>query len=151
MITKGLGRHPTRTIVEVPMKAILTILLLLAPLAYADTATDIEQAILNNLAHTQNEDIAATMSDIHTQSPAYLATQQTLQQLFPAYELKYELLNYEFVGEDDEYAYAKVKQITKKVSGPAFQDNELEILMVFKRENGSWKLWTQANLSYRYL
>ena len=72
-------------------------------------------------------------------------------QLFPAYDVKYELIDYQFIGEDSEYAYVKVKQRTKKISGPAFQDNEVEALFVFKQENGTWKLWTQANLSISYL
>lgn len=133
------------------MKILLTIILLASSLSHADTASDIEQAIMKNLMNTQNEDASAVMGDIHSQSPAYLQTQQVLQQLFPAYDLKYEVLNYQFVGEDDEYAYAKVKQRTKKVSGPAFQNNVLEILMVFKKENRIWKIWTQVNLSISYI
>ncbi len=119
--------------------------------AYADTASDIEKIILENLTHTQNEDESAVIGDMHTQSPAYLATQQMLPQLFSNYDLGYELLNYNFIAEDDEYAYVRVKQRTVKISGPAFQDNELEMLTVFKQENGLWKLWTQANLSVLYL
>ncbi|EAW30192.1 hypothetical protein GP2143_01575 [marine gamma proteobacterium HTCC2143] len=134
------------------MKSLIsTLIILLSTAAYADTASDIEKAILDNLEHTQNEDSAAVMGDMHSQSPAYLPTQQMLQQLFPAYDLKYELISYKFVGEDDEYAYAKVKQRTKKISGPAFQNNEIEVLMVFKQENGIWKLWTQANLLISYI
>ena len=134
------------------MKSLITTLLILLSLTTnADIASDIENAILDNLEHTQNEDFNAVMGDIHSQSPAYLQTQQMLQQLFPAYDLKYELINYKFVGEDSEYAYAKVKQRTIKISGPAFQNNELEVLMIFKQENGHWKLWTQANLSASYI
>lgn len=129
----------------------LSILLLLSTAAYADTSSEIEDAILDNLEHTQNEDVGAVMEDMHSQSPAYQPTQQMLQQLFPVYDLKYELLNYKLVGEDDEYAYVKVKQRTEKISGPAFQNNEIEMLMVFKQENGLWKLWTTANLSVSYL
>ena len=133
------------------MKLFIPVLFLVSSLGYADTASDIEEAILGNLKHTQNEDVAAVMGDMHSQSPAYLPTQQMLQQLFPAYDLNYELLEYTFVGEDGEYAYAKVKQSTIKVSGPAFQNNKVEALQVFKEENGTWKLWTQANLSVSYL
>lgn len=133
------------------MKLLLSVFLLLSTAAYADTASDIEAAILDNLQHTQNEDVAATLGDIHSQSPAYLPTQQMLKQLFPAYDLQYELISYKFIGEDDEFAYAKVKQRTKKISGPAFQNNEIEVLMVFKQEHGIWKLWTQANLLISYI
>ena len=129
---------------------ISSVILLLSTAVYADTASDIEKAVLDNLEHTQNEDIEAVMGDMHSQSPSYLPTQQLLMQLFPAYDVKYELIDYQFIGEDSEYAYVKVQQRTKKISGPAFQDNEVEALFVFKQENGTWKLWTQANLSMSY-
>ena len=133
------------------MKLLISTIFLLSTTAFANTSSNIEQVILDNLKHTQTEDSAAAMGDLHSQSPAYLATQQMLQQLFPAYDLQYELLSYKFIGEDDEYAYAKVKQRTRKISGPAFQNNEIEMLMIFKQENGVWKLWTQANLSISYI
>ena len=134
------------------MKALIyTLLILASTVTYADTSLDIKKAILANFEHTQNEDAAAVMGDIHSQSPAYLATQQMLQQLFPAYNLTYELLNFEFIGKDNEYAYAKVKQRTTKISGPAFQNNEIDVLMIFKKENGLWKIWTQANLLISYI
>lgn len=134
------------------MKASISIILLfLSTMTFADTSSDIEKVILDNLKYTQNENVDAVMGDMHSQSPAYLSTQQVLQQLFPAYDLKYELLKYTLVGVDSDYAYARIKQSTKKVSGPAFQDNEIEMLTVFKKENGKWKFWTQANLSITFI
>lgn len=134
------------------MKSLISaVLILLSVNTYADTASDLKNAVLDNFKHTKNENFDAVMGDIHTQSPAYLQTQQILQQLFPAYDLQYELVSYKFIGEDNEYAYAKVKQKTQKISGPAFQNNEIEMLMVFKQEDGVWKIWTQANLSISYI
>lgn len=133
------------------MKVFMLSLLLLSSVAHADTASSIKKAITNNIQHTFNEDEAAVMGDMHSQSPAYASTQNMLKQLFPLYDLKYELVRYEFVGADSEYAYAKVKQRTTKIKGPQFQNNELESLMIFKQENGIWKLWTQANLSVTYI
>ena len=61
------------------MKSLITTLLILLSLTTnADIASDIENAILDNLEHTQNEDFNAVMGDIHSQSPAYLQTQQML-------------------------------------------------------------------------
>lgn len=134
------------------MKIWATIILMsVCSMSVADTSSDVKKAIMANFKHTQAEDVAAVMGDMHSQSPAYLPTKQMLQQLFPAYDLAYELVDYRFVGEDGEYAYAKIRQRTTKISGPAFQNNELEVLMVFKQENGVWKLWTQANLAVTYL
>ena len=133
------------------MKFILAIaLFLFAQGSSADTESELKESVLNNLQATEAEDITKVMSTMHSQSPVYVATMQVLNQMFPAYDLKYTLLNYVYIGTDGEYAYAKVKHETKKVSGPAFQNNELEALQVFKRESGAWKLWNQANLSITY-
>ncbi|TDO98961.1 hypothetical protein [Marinomonas balearica] len=131
--------------------SISMILILFSVATYADTASEINAAIVANFKHTQSEDAAAALNDLHSESPAYLSTKQALQQVFSTYDLKYELLNYQFVGEDSEYAYAKIKQRTSKVSGPAFDNNELEMLMIFKQEHGIWKIWTQVNLSLSFL
>lgn len=133
------------------MKRLLPVLLFVSSVSCADTASDIKALILGNFKHTQQEDIKAVMGDMHTQSPSYLGTQKLLRQLFPTYDLNYTLVKYTFVAEDGEYAYAKIKQRTKKVSGPEFKNNELEALMIFKKENGRWKFWTQASLSVSYI
>jgi len=124
--------------------------LLLSFSAFSDVASDVERAILDNLKNVQSENMEGTLATMHSQSPSYLPTQQMLQKIFPAYDLKYELVKYQFVGSDDEYAYAKVLQKTTKVNGAAFQDNEVEALQVFKKENNQWKLWAQANLSINF-
>ena len=133
------------------MKIIAIILLFISPLAYADTASDIEKAVKENIKHTQNEDVDAVMKSLHSQSPSYLPSQQMIQQLFPAYDLKYELLSFQFVGEDGEYAYARIKQSTKKVSGPAFQNNIIDALMVFKKRKRSLEvLGTSQSFNFLY-
>lgn len=128
-------------------KLVLVPMLLLAFSSSADVASDIKQVISDNLKYVQSENLEGAMATMHSQSPSYLPTQQMLQQLFPAYDLKYDIVKYNFVGSDDEYAYAKVLQRTTKISGPAFRNNEVEALQVFKKENNKWRLWTQANLS----
>lgn len=132
-------------------KSICLSLALIGMPALADTAADINAVIQQNLTHTQNEDLDAMMSTVHSQSPSYMPTRQAIGQLFPVFDLKYEILEYRFIAEDDEYAYAKIKQLTTKVAGPAFNNNEIEALQIFKKENGHWKLWTQANLQIKFV
>ena len=109
-------------------KIALLSLLLLSIASNADTASDIKQVVLDNLKYIQAEDIENSMATMHSQSPSYMATEEMLQQLLPIYDLKYEILKYSYIGEDDEYAYAKVLQKTSKISGPAFQTNKLEAI-----------------------
>lgn len=44
---------------------------------------------------------------------------------------------------------ARVKLATKKVTGPDFQDNELDLIQVFRKEDGEWKFWSQTILEVR--
>lgn len=134
------------------MKLFLAFVLsVISVFATADIDSEVKTTVELNLKNCADENLSGMMNTLHSQSPSYLPTQQAMRQLFPAYDLKYTLVSYSFVGSDSEYAYAKVKQKVEKIRGPAFQNNELEALQVFKKEGGSWKLWTQANLSIKYL
>lgn len=115
-----------------------------------DAAILIKQAVLKNLKATESEDLDAIMSTIHSQSPSYTATMQAMQQLLPLYDLKYSILSYSYIAKDNDYAYVRVRQLTEKVSGPAFNNNVIDALQIFKKEGKDWKLWSQANLSIEY-
>lgn len=119
--------------------------------AQSERQKAIEQVISENIEYILKEDLELTLTTIHTQSPNYKSTAQIMQQLFATYDLKYEILDIDFIGVDEEYAYARVLQKSEKISGPQFSNNELDALQVFKREDGQWKLWSQANLTINYL
>jgi len=91
------------------------------------------------------------MKTIHTQSPVYLATKQQTASVFANYDLRYELLSFKFIGIDGRYAVARIKQRTTKEAGPAFRDNEIDMIPVFRKENGQWKYWNQVILEINYL
>lgn len=132
-------------------KFLLALFLCFAPmLSVADTAAELKAVMLKNLDFVKRENIEGMLSTLHTLSPSYVPTQEYMEKLFPVYDLDYELLHYQFIGVDEVYAYAKVRQLTTKVSGPEFEDNEFEFLQVFKQELGVWKIWAQANLSIQY-
>jgi len=60
------------------------------------------------------------------------------------------LISYEYIGLSGEYAIARIKFKTTKISGPAFKNNSVDMIQVFKQENGTWKLWSQANLEIQF-
>ncbi len=127
------------------------VMLFLSVHAQADVGADVKATVEQNLVACADEDLAGMLATLHSRSPSYLSTQQAMDQVFAAYDLDYTLIGFSLVGADDEYAYARVKQRTEKVSGPAFRDNDIDMLQIFKREDGAWKLWTQANLAITYL
>ena len=129
---------------------VLTILCPLLLNAKSNTSELIKEVIQINLKYCQEENLKGIMSTIHTKSVLYIPTKKFMKQLIPVYDLEYKLLKYEFIGQDEEYAYAKVLQSTKKISGKKFNNNELETLHIFKKEAGKWKLWSQASLSLKF-
>lgn len=134
--------------------AVISLLLglLFAPcIAQAGIADEIKETVIKNMDATQAEDTTMMMDTIHTQSPFYLMTKQQMQPMFENYDLKYELISYAYIGQTGEYALARVNFKTHKLSGPAFKDNQLDIIQIFKQENGTWKLWSQASLEVNFL
>jgi len=114
-------------------------------------AEALKQAVLDNLRYTQAEDSEKVMSTIHSQSPSYLPSKNMMLRLFDDYNLSFELLDFKYIAYDGDLAYARVKQVTRKISGPAFQNNEIDTVQIFRQESGVWKLWTQANIEIKYI
>lgn len=119
--------------------------------ALADTSQEVYQVLQDNIVAAKNEKISDYMNTVHSQSLLYLQTQQVMSPIFDNYELDYQLQDVQFVGEDNEYAYVKAWLETTKVSGAVFSNNRMQILVVFKKENEQWKIWSQANMVIQYL
>jgi len=120
-------------------------------IANPEIAEAIKQNVLNNLKYAQAEDSEKSMSTMHSQSPSYMPTKDMMSQIFGNYKLSYELLDFKYVAYDGDLAYVRIKQVTKKISGPAFQNNEIDAIQIFRQESGVWKLWTQANIEIKYI
>jgi len=120
-------------------------------LADKNVEAGVRKSFDDNLKYSIAADIDAVLSTIHTQSLFYTSTKNILLQVLNTYKLDYTLLDYQFISYDGELAYVRAKQRTTKISGPAFQNNEIDIVQVYKQELGVWKLWAQANLSVKYI
>lgn len=118
---------------------------------YQKTSSILENVVLENLNAYQNENISRAMETIHTLSPQYLLVKEAGATIFPTYDLKYELLSFKYLVSDGEYAIARGMQKTSKISGPAFRNNIIEIIFIFKQEDGKWKLWNQAVLALEFV
>ncbi len=145
-----------RTRLLIPIITTLLIALLIIPSYAGDKGGGVLEAklrevIIENFAASQRKDMEGIKRTIHSQSPAYITSAQTLKQLFDYYDLKYELLSFRYIGADGEYAIARGEQKTIKLKGPAFKDNVLDSIYIFRKENGEWKLWQQAVLESRFI
>ena len=116
-----------------------------------DIAKELNSVITNNFKAYELEDIGEVMKTVHSKSPGFEATKQFSSQVFPVYDIKYELLSFKYIGLEGDYALARVKQKTSKVTGPEFKDNIIDSIVILKRENGLWKLWSQASLTVEYI
>ncbi|MCG6980304.1 MAG: hypothetical protein LJE88_02745 [Deltaproteobacteria bacterium] len=116
-----------------------------------DIQNTINSVVITNVQAVQAENLDAVMKTIHTQSPGYLTTKQQLQPLFDNHDLKYQILSFTYIGRDNQYAVARVKQSTQKLSGPTFHNNVLDMIQVFRQEKGQWKFWNQAILEVTYV
>jgi len=115
-----------------------------------DLAGTLRKVVEENFAAYAKEDIERIMKTIHSQSPGYAETRRMSLEIFPEYDLTYELGNFTFIGQDKEYAFARVQQKTTKISGPQFNNNLIDVLFVFRQENGVWKFWSQALLETKF-
>jgi len=111
----------------------------------------LRKVTLKNFEAYEEEDLARIMETVHPQSPGYNATRDFSAKIFPDYDIKYELLDLHFIAMDGDFALARTKQKTIKVSGPQFRDNILDAIVVFKQNGKKWKFWSQATLSIQYL
>lgn len=115
--------------------------------ALADALRAVVEA---NLAAYDREDVEATLATIHSQSPAYPETREALARDFPALDVRPELVGFQLVGHDDEFAVARVQMRTVAESGGEdFTDNTVDGMMIFHQEGGRWKIWSHPVLGVR--
>jgi hypothetical protein len=118
-----------------------------APAAYADDsalAATLRKVVEDNAAAYDQENVAATVSTIASQSPAYEPTEAGLAEQFADTDLAVQVVDFTYIGHDDEFAVARVK--TKTVAtpkSPAFADNTTDAIVLFHQDGGAWKLWSQ--------
>jgi len=122
---------------------ILTLWGLAASTASADEvlAATLHQLTKDHAAAYDREDADATLRLVHTRSPEYEATRTVLESQFRAHDLKTEVVSFQYIGHDDEFAYARVKLRTHD-STADFADNTVDSVTLYHREDGTWKVWS---------
>jgi ketosteroid isomerase-like protein len=128
------------------IRRILVLLSFFILLSVASANDELRTVAERNLVSLNNEDFQAHAQTLHPDSLNYQPTLDMVEQLFDIYDLQYRLVDFSFVAEDYMYAYARVVAETRKISGPAFNNNRMESLWVFRQHNGEWKIWSNAIL-----
>jgi len=122
----------------------------------ADTDKGIEaqlkDTMLENIKSTEAEDVDGTMKTVHSKSPQYQQVKKQLSQMFSKHlGIKYELVSLKYLATDGDYAIARVLQRTTQTPPVNIKNNESDIMVAFRKEHGTWKLWSQALLEFKYL
>jgi hypothetical protein len=114
-------------------------------------ASAITAPIIANINASNAEDIRAYMATIHSQSPLYDQTESLLSPMFANYDLSFEVRNLEVIEQSASEAKVSFVLVTRKINGPAFNDNKVNGVMVMRPENGVWKIYNQQVDSVEYL
>jgi hypothetical protein len=132
----------------------LAALLGLAAVAGADedpTGVALKGVVEDNLRAYNAKDAAAAMRSVHTKSPQYESTNAALTQQFREMDIKARLIDFKYMGHDDEFAVARVKIKVEGAAGSPFVSNTTDNIFLFHQEGGIWKVWTDDVLGVDFV
>src|SRR4029078_4891123 len=131
-----------RTRLIFPATALLLAITAPAHAADDDLAGQLRVVAEANIRAYDAEDVNGVLATMHTKSPEHHATQKALPEQFRAMDLDVKLVDFKYMGHDDEFAVARVKTGYDGPEGSGFQDNVTDSVMLFHKEGNAWKLWS---------
>jgi hypothetical protein len=99
-------------------------------------------------------DTDAFLRTLHPKSPGYEATKAILSDQFREGDIKVTLVDYKYIGHDDEFAVARVKMKTVAPPGSTgFQSNVTDSVVLFHRDEfaRAWKLWSDDIIGVEFV
>ena len=127
---------------------------MLAPPVQARTAAQnaaIIAPLRINIRGLQTENLNLAMSAIDPSSPIYRPTREFTIKAFAAYDLTYTMSNLKVLSVSANKARVAFRQVTRKVRGPAFQDNMLDGINLLRKTPRGWKLYSTKVTRIQYL
>lgn len=103
----------------------------------------LRQVMAGNFEAYNKKDINALLKGIDSRSPDYEPTKKAAAEQFATLDVTTELVSFEPIGHDDEFAVARIKAKTTGKPGSGFVDNTVDAIVLFHQENGEWKLWSE--------
>lgn len=102
--------------------------------------------VAGHLAAYGKKDADGAMKFVDTKSPDYESTKLALEEQFKDLDVTPTLVDFDYIGHDEEFAVARVKVKTTGKPESGFVDNTVDSIMIFHFQNGAWKLWTEKVL-----
>lgn len=134
---------------------ICTLFLLISTLSIAqdlDLVGQLKDLTQRHFEAMEAENIEQVEATFHPDTPILGQTLLMARQLAATYDLEHSVGNHWiYVGQDSDYAYARIEQETRKLSGPAFSDNAVDQIWVFRQFEGEWRIWTTGVIDVDFL
>ena len=114
-------------------------------------ATTLRGVVEDHVRAYNAQDVQGAMRDVHTRSPEYDSTKAAMEQQFRDQPVTAKLVDFKYMGHDDEFAVARLQM---EVGGPPtsqFQNNVVDEVMLFHQETGTWKLWSDEVLGVKFV
>ena len=139
---------------KIPVISLAAILVAIAASGCAHRTViegDPKSIVYENIKAMENEDLDRAMATIDEESESYAQTKKLAQLLFEKYDLKYELDSVRVIGQTESEAKVECIQITRKVSGPTFRDNKIDIVHRLRNTDGIWRIYSSQVNKIDYL
>lgn len=106
-----------------------------------DLTATLRGTVEDNLRGYNAEDPEATLRAVHKSSPGYEATKAALAEQFQQFDVKATLVDFSYIGHDNEFVVARMKTRFEAPSGSGFNNSVVDSIVLFHQDGGVWKLW----------
>jgi hypothetical protein len=117
----------------------------------SSTPMDFTAVIYENIRASNAEDKQAYMATIHPDSPAYKTTEETLDSIFDNYDLSYRVSNLSVIEENNWEVKITFTLVTRKLRGPDFRHNQVDGIIIQRKDGDVWKIYNQTVENVKYL
>ncbi len=137
------------------MKSILSLSILLSLCVFACSSEEDyytpESVVEANVKYMNEEKYEEAMNTIHKDSPAYQVSDTMIKQLFDMYDLNYKIVSMKVLEHNDSKAKIEFVQITTKLKGPEFKNNQSRGIHTLKKDGDSWKIYSTEMTDFKLL
>ena len=107
----------------------------------------LQQVIVDHYYAISENRLDEAMDYYHSQSPEIVATRESIEFGLSQYLLKTSTITFCYVGQKGEIAIATAKHSYLMITGIKFIEHVVDAVYQLRKEQGSWKIWTQKGYS----
>lgn len=104
-----------------------------------------------NIDAMNNRSISRYMATVHPDSAAYSMTEDALRESFATFQLQSSIGELEVVKQTSTLIEVSFVITTRKISGPAFRNNQVYGIMTLKKDGDTWKIYKQKTDEVIYI